>query len=130
MSTRPKFLRIAVVLLLSLGCERGPDSGPANVTFSRDVAPILFQNCSPCHRPGESGPFNLLSYADAKKRARQIADVTADRYMPPWKPAPGYGEFLGRASVDGRSDPTPEALGRSECSGGKSGKSSADADLE
>ena len=95
MSTRPKFLRIAVVLLLSLGCERGPDSGPANVTFSRDVAPILFQNCSPCHRPGESGPFNLLSYADAKKRARQIADVTADRYMPPWKPAPGYGEFLG-----------------------------------
>jgi hypothetical protein len=64
-----------------------------NVTFNHDVAPILFQNCAPCHRPGEVAPFSLLTYADAAKRATQIASVTASRWMPPWKPAPGHGHF-------------------------------------
>lgn len=63
------------------------------VTFSRDIAPILFKNCAPCHRPGEAGPFPLLTYADARKRAAQIAAITARRYMPPWPPEPGYGDF-------------------------------------
>ncbi|MGH9612621.1 MAG: tetratricopeptide repeat protein, partial [Bryobacteraceae bacterium] len=64
-----------------------------SVTFYRDIAPILFQNCAPCHRPGESGPFSLLTYEDARKHARQIAAVTKRRYMPPWLPEPGYGDF-------------------------------------
>ena len=63
------------------------------ITFSKDVAPILFKNCAGCHRPSQSAPFSLLTYADAKKRARQIAEVTARRYMPPWLPEPGHGEF-------------------------------------
>jgi tetratricopeptide (TPR) repeat protein len=57
-------------------------------TFS-DVAPIIFKNCSPCHRPGEAGPFPLLSYADVKRHATQIADLTKRRVMPPWLPEPG-----------------------------------------
>jgi hypothetical protein len=65
------------------------------VTFTRDVAPILFKNCVSCHRTGEVAPFPLLTYADAAKRASLIAQVTASRYMPPWKPDPGYGEFAG-----------------------------------
>ena len=64
-----------------------------HVTFTKDVAPILFENCATCHRPGEIGPFPLLSYADAKKRARLIVDVTEQRLMPPWKPEKGHGEF-------------------------------------
>ncbi len=56
----------------------------ATPTFNRDIAPIVFQNCAPCHRPGQSAPFPLLNYADAKKRARQMADVTNRRFMPPW----------------------------------------------
>lgn len=64
-------------------------------TFTRDVAPILFQNCGACHHRGGSGPFSLLSYRDVKKRARQIAKVTASRYMPPWLPEPGYGDLAG-----------------------------------
>ncbi len=63
------------------------------VTFNRDVAPILFQNCSPCHQPGQSGPFSLLSYSDAKRHASEIVKVTRSRYMPPWLPQPGYGHF-------------------------------------
>ncbi len=65
-----------------------------SVTFS-EVAPILFRYCADCHHPGGSGPFSLLSYAEARKRASQIAAVTATRYMPPWPPEPGYAEIAG-----------------------------------
>ncbi len=65
------------------------------LTFSRGIAPIIFQNCSACHRPGQSAPFNLLNYQDAKKHMKEIAEVTARRYMPPWLPEPGYGDFVG-----------------------------------
>jgi tetratricopeptide (TPR) repeat protein len=65
------------------------------LTFSKDIAPIIYQNCSTCHRPAQAGPFHLLTYDDVKKRARQIAEVTASRYMPPWLPEPGFGEFVG-----------------------------------
>ncbi len=66
----------------------------AEPTFHKDVAPILFSQCATCHREGEIGPFPLLKFEDAKKKAKQIAAVTKDRTMPPWKPEPGHGEFL------------------------------------
>jgi hypothetical protein len=52
------------------------------LTFAHDIAPIIYQNCAPCHRPGEAGPFPLLSYQDVKKHAPEIADVTTRRFMP------------------------------------------------
>jgi len=64
------------------------DSNPPRVTFNRDIAPIVFHACANCHRPEESAPFSLLTYADVKKHARQIAEVTRTRNMPPWLPAP------------------------------------------
>lgn len=73
----------------------GAPPEPTPVTYYRHVAPIIYKNCSNCHRPGESAPFSLLTYEDAKKRASQIADVTKRRFMPPWLPAPGVGEFVG-----------------------------------
>jgi mono/diheme cytochrome c family protein len=66
---------------------------PQSVTFSEHVAPILFQNCARCHRPGEAAPFSLLNYQDAKKRGKQIVEVTAKRFMPPWHADHGYVEF-------------------------------------
>jgi AhpC/TSA family len=63
------------------------------VTFSKHVAPILFNNCARCHRPGAVAPFSLLSYKDAAKRADFIRDVVASGQMPPWKPHPGAGVF-------------------------------------
>jgi len=62
-------------------------------TFNKDIAPILYENCATCHRPGEVAPFSLLTYQDAAKRASLIATVTKKHYMPPWKPEPGYGNF-------------------------------------
>src|SRR4051794_40577283 len=61
---------------------------PAEVTFSEHIAPIVFNNCAACHRPGESGPFSLLNYQDVRKRAKLIQKVTESRVMPPWHPAP------------------------------------------
>jgi mono/diheme cytochrome c family protein len=66
---------------------------PAAVTFSEHVAPILYQNCVTCHRPGEAAPFSLISYEDAVKRGPLMASVTKSRYMPPWHAEPGFGDF-------------------------------------
>src|SRR5690348_755249 len=69
-------------------------TAPGQVTFYRDIAPIVYRNCSPCHKPGESAPFPLLSYEDVKRHASQIADVTKRKFMPPWLPEAGYGDFV------------------------------------
>jgi tetratricopeptide (TPR) repeat protein len=84
------------------GCaENEPISGSGKathvdtsvLTFNRDIAPIIFSNCSTCHRPGESGPFSLLTYDDVVSHRQQIVDVTQNRYMPPWPPEPGHLSF-------------------------------------
>ena len=68
-------------------------------TFVRDIAPILYAKCAACHYAGGAGPFPLLSYDDAKKHARQIAAVTGSRFMPPWPPQKGYGDFQDERSL-------------------------------
>src|SRR4051794_38274258 len=72
---------------------------PGTLTFNKEIAPIVFDNCSGCHRPGQAAPFNLLSYEDVQKHARDIVEVTARRYMPPWLPEPGYNMFIGERSL-------------------------------
>lgn len=57
---------------------------PEKVTFNEHIAPVLHRRCAACHRPGEVGPFSLLTFAEAHKRAQQIAEVTSGREMPPW----------------------------------------------
>jgi len=89
---------IGSVLAMALALRAGTgvdaqSNGGQQVTFNRDIAPIILQSCARCHRPGESGPFSLLTYDDVKKRARQIAVVTRDRFMPPWLPEPQSLKF-------------------------------------
>ena len=62
-------------------------------TFNKEIAPILWKHCAGCHRQGEVGPFPLLTYKEAEKRAEFIAEVTSSRTMPPWKPEPNFGDF-------------------------------------
>src|SRR4029079_10099457 len=71
------------------------DAAAQQVTYTKDVAPILFEHCANCHRPGEIAPFSLMTYQDVRPRARDVARVTRDRLMPPWKPEPGFGDFAG-----------------------------------
>jgi tetratricopeptide (TPR) repeat protein len=67
--------------------------GTTSETWSHEVAPVLYKNCTTCHHPGGAGPFSLLTYADARRWAPQILKVTQSRFMPPWLPEPGYGDF-------------------------------------
>ena len=66
-----------------------------DVTFNRDIGPIVFRYCTPCHRSGEAGPFPLLTYNDTAKFAPQIAVMTQRKIMPPWLPIPGGYKFDG-----------------------------------
>ena len=75
---------------------------PNSLTFTKDIAPLVFKHCARCHRPGEAGPFSLLTYEDVRKRAAQIVRVTQDRFMPPWLPEPGYGRFAGERRLNDR----------------------------
>jgi hypothetical protein len=63
------------------------------ITYSREVAPILNAHCVQCHRPGEVAPFPLENYQDARRRSKMIAAVVEDRFMPPWKATEGHGRF-------------------------------------
>ena len=85
-----RFSRMGVVvpaLLLALPlAAQGALENP--ITFNRNIAPIIFQNCSTCHRPGEAAPFSLLSYQDVAKKGKTIGKVTTSHLMPPWKPEP------------------------------------------
>jgi len=65
------------------------------ITFNKHIAPLIFQYCSPCHRSGEAAPFPLLTYEDVRNHALQIVAVTQRRFMPPWLPEPGFGNFVG-----------------------------------
>lgn len=83
----------------------GPRAQSREVTFAKDVAPIVFENCVYCHRPGEVAPFSLLTYKDARPWARSMKQKVLNGQMPPWKADPHYGEFqnskiLGKQDID------------------------------
>lgn len=91
---------VAALCLLGFwtGCGEAPtDKSPQTgvITFAAHIAPIIYENCTPCHRPGSAGPFSLISYDDAAKRKKMIREVTRSRYMPPWPADPDYRHFLG-----------------------------------
>ncbi len=88
--------RLFVAMLIVSGVFTAKaQAADAPVTFTHDIAPVIYANCVSCHRPGEVAPFSLITYDDAKKRADLLAEVTHSKYMPPWKAEPGYGEFEG-----------------------------------
>ncbi len=93
---------LPIVLLCATAPSQFADSEQAQppsqsdaITFNRQIAPIIFENCAACHRADEVAPFSLLTYKDVKRRARQISEVTQSRYMPPWLPEPRHGKFIG-----------------------------------
>ncbi|MBI3850660.1 MAG: cytochrome c [Verrucomicrobia bacterium] len=89
--SRPKAARIADI--------KYTPKPKGTLTFTEHIAPIVFNNCASCHRPGEAAPFALLTYADVKKRARLIAEVTGETFMPPWHAEPGYCEFANERRI-------------------------------
>ncbi len=94
-SAHRKLICPAASLLLFVFVQAFATGAEPAVTFNRDVAPLLFQHCSPCHRPGEEGPFPLLTFADAQRRINTIIEVTSRHFMPPWQPASQPWKFAG-----------------------------------
>lgn len=94
------------IALAAVGAAQSRPSpmGPPGdtVTFTHDIAPILFKHCVACHRPGGPAPFRLLTYWDAKDRAALIVAATRTRRMPPWLPEPGRGRFAGERRLSDR----------------------------
>lgn len=91
---RVKAFCLLLALAIAARADESPRAGEQKIpTWAHDIAPIVYKNCAPCHRPGQSAPFSLLSYEDVKRHARQIADVTRRRYMPPWPPEEADGDF-------------------------------------
>ena len=64
-----------------------------SVTFSEHIAPIIYNHCTKCHRPGEIGPFSLTNYDQVAARGEMIKHVTSINYMPPWQPDPSYKRY-------------------------------------
>jgi hypothetical protein len=68
-------------------------SSAAQVTFTKDIAPILFKNCTECHRQGEIAPMSLMSYSEVRPWAKSIRERVLDRSMPPWSADPAVGHW-------------------------------------
>ena len=121
--------QFAFVLTLAASAICGLHAKPAHstrsgatpagqVTYNRDIAPIIYRSCSTCHRPGEAGPFSLLTYSDVKKHARQIAELTQSRAMPPWLPEPQSAKFADEMRLpDAQIDLIQKWVGQGEVEG-------------
>jgi hypothetical protein len=68
-------------------------------TFTKDVAPILEKNCQVCHRPGEAGPFSMLTYEQTRPWAAAIRQAVKTRKMPPWFADARYGKFSNATAL-------------------------------
>jgi len=88
-------LSLLAAALCALPVSRADEmkSAAKNITFNKDVAPILFKSCADCHRPGEAAPMSLLSYKDARPWAKSIREKVAGREMPPWHADPHAGQW-------------------------------------
>jgi len=88
-------LSIALAMHLLHSCNNHSDL-PTTVTFTEHIAPLLYNNCTICHRPGGSAHFSLVTYEEAKKYASANEYVTRQRIMPPWPADPNYTQFTGQ----------------------------------
>jgi peroxiredoxin len=94
---------VAEPVTKAIGCPIPRDASKPTtsaVTFYRDVLPILQEQCQQCHRPGEVGPFSLMTYKQAVNWASDIKEYTHSRKMPPWKPVAGAAFYNERKLSD------------------------------
>ncbi len=80
-----------ILFVFSCGNEKARDE---QITFAEHIAPIIYKNCTPCHRDGEAAPFRLYTYSDVKTRNNLIKFVTQTRFMPPWPADANYTHFV------------------------------------
>src|SRR5262245_4953175 len=91
---------------------------PVVPTFYRDVRPILQQHCQSCHRPGQIGPMPLVTYSDARAKAKSIEQMVRLKKMPPWFADAKYGHFANDTSLTSSQIETISAWVRSGAAAG------------
>src|ERR1700730_6756995 len=74
-------------------------TNPPQVTFTKDVAPVLAKNCQSCHRPGEAAPMSFLTYQQTRPWAKAIREAVLLKKMPPWFAEPEHGHFSNDRSL-------------------------------
>ncbi|MEW6469294.1 MAG: hypothetical protein AB1458_10230 [Bacteroidota bacterium] len=89
------FTGLPAVFIALSGCSAPAEEPQADLTFSGNIAQVIFTNCTPCHRKDGTAPFSLQSYQDVKRKAASIKYVVSTRFMPPWPADPNYSHFAG-----------------------------------
>lgn len=85
--------------MLGAGGAAADDANVAGPPTFADVAPILYQNCAECHRPGDIGPMSLMSYDDVRPWAKSVKTEVAAKRMPPWHADDGIGHFSNASNL-------------------------------
>ena len=98
-----KYFMIPVTLfaasLLAASAFTPAETSDGNLTFYKDVLPVLQKNCQACHRPGQTAPMSLLTYENTRPWAKAIKQAVQTRKMPPWFASPEYGHFNNDRSL-------------------------------
>ena len=109
----------AAVALCALGASQltaqAPTGGASSVTFTKDVAPIFYKNCTNCHRPGEIAPMSLLTYKDARPWARSIGDARRRRQHAAVARGPGLRALRERPPPERRRQGHDRQVGERRC---------------
>jgi hypothetical protein len=92
---------LMLCLLLACGGSNPDKELVANPEFCKDIAPVIFKNCVPCHRKDGAAPFALTTYAEVFKKAKTIRAVTHIHVMPPWPADTAYSHFAGERKLNG-----------------------------
>ena len=106
---------LLTLLLLTLTGQFTQAADLLEPTFARDIAPIVYAKCTTCHRPNSSGPFSLITYSQVKRRAKTIAEVLDDNYMPPWKPVDHGITFANQRSMSSQQKATIQQWIKAGC---------------
>src|SRR5262249_47739699 len=97
LTSAAQFAAVALAAFVAVAFARQSGPGPsprrAAPTFSKDVAPIVYKNCTSCHHAGGLAPFSLVEYDSAKAQTDKIEDAVAAGYMPPWHAEGPHGVF-------------------------------------
>lgn len=84
------FISLCVAILATVACKQTTD-----LSYTADIAPILYQNCVSCHRSGGAAPFSLTTFQQVNRKKNTILAVTQSGLMPPWPADRNYSHFIG-----------------------------------
>lgn len=91
-----------IIYFVFFSCQENTkvhDTEISNPTFSKNIAAIIYKNCTPCHRPGSAAPINLISYEDVRAKLRTVQLSINSGLMPPWPADPNYVSFSGEKII-------------------------------